>query len=230
MIERSKRHFVYQILFLLSAICLNLPPVVLGILGVFEWCRYFASWLAANAALTLANAIAAVYIIIKLQKAEASENETTRNNLQNSSSQPPTDPSAEPTIEQGSSQVDNAQQHSDDSDQAPRIQPNCCLCFAHTSHSKHLRHLIRYDCLVSTYCIFVIFWVFWLADGVERFVHLDETAADDLENCAEIHESYVLYSFCMGYGYLAIVIASMLMVHLPERQKQRIGEKSAVEA
>ncbi|CAJ1930801.1 unnamed protein product [Cylindrotheca closterium] len=238
--DTSKRHNVYQFLFLVAAICLNLPPVALGIMGCMEWCGYFASWLAANAALSATNAIAALYIIQRMRKAEAAGNEiaSTAIDSQNSdSNQSPADELPAANIEQQGSapQVDNTLEQLHNSDQSQQInqeeqQGTCCLCFVHTSHSTHLRHLIRYDGFVSTYCIFVIFWLFWLSDGVERVIHIDKADADDLENCSLFHEHNVLYSFCIGFVYLAITISSLALLHLPERKTRGTEEKAVVDA
>mmetsp|Transcript_12590 Transcript_12590/g.30063 ORF Transcript_12590/g.30063 Transcript_12590/m.30063 type:complete len:238 (+) Transcript_12590:48-761(+) len=237
MSDTSKRHHVYQILFLVAAICLNLPPVALGIMGCSEWCEYFASWLAANAALSITNAVAALYIIQRIRKAEAPVNEiaSAARTLQNSTHRSrPQDQSSPANIEQGSVQVDNTLQQSQNSDQIQQVhreqQRKCCLCFVHTFHSKHLRHLIRYDFFVSTYCIFFIFWLFWLADGVERISDIDKADAEDLESCSGFHEDYVLYSFSMGFVYLAITVASLAMLHLPEQKTRDVEEKSVIDA
>ena len=225
-----------KVLFLVAALCLNLPPAVLGILGCLEWCRHFASWLAANAALSMTNAVAALYTIKEIRKAEVSENEIVlaASNVENSANRLSLDHSAvvtASTTDQGSPQVDNTQEEMQDSDEVqPVLQRKCCLCFVHTSHSKHLRHLVRYDCYVSTYCIFYIFWIFWLSDGVERFVHVDEVDAEAFEYCSGFHEDYVLYSFSIGFAYLAMTIGTVFMIHLPETTEDETEDKSMVDA
>lgn len=231
--DTSKQHQVYQLIFLAAAVCLNLPPVVLGIMGCLEWCAYFGSWLAANAAFSTMNCVAALYIFKEMRKLEAEEDETSpaARNAPNSTQQSPIDHSSPVVTEQGSAQVDNTLQQLQDSEQTQQEQQRkCCLCFVHTSHSKHFRHLIRYDGYVSTYCIFVIFWLFWLSDGAERINHMGKADTEDLENCSGFHEDYVLYSFSMGYAYLVIVVASLAMLHLPERKARGSEGKVVIDA
>ena len=50
------------------SIGLNIPPFVLAIMGIVDWCEFYSRWLIGNAFLCIVNIIAAYYSIYKLRK------------------------------------------------------------------------------------------------------------------------------------------------------------------
>jgi hypothetical protein len=212
-------------LFVVMSICLNLPALVVSLMGLFPWCDYFSGWLASNAALTAVNMLAAIYVVCRVQQTSVLEepperlagrqnNGKTFNNKSPGKDDGPNQimdsPKEDESEKKQSSIVDCAEHHRTKT-------RRCCKILEHTPQSDRIRRLLRYDKLLSTYCVFFLFWVFWLSDGVERSADISKADEELLENCSEDHEDHVQLSFILGFAYVACVVFSVIATFLPAK-------------
>jgi hypothetical protein len=220
---QSQYERFFHRLFVVISICLNLPALVVSVMGCLPWCDYFSLWLAANAALTAVNMLAAIYGVYRVQQASVLEEPPERptgrqNNCKTCNNKSPRkddgpnqiidSPTDDESAKKQSSIVDCAEHHRTKT-------RRCCKILEHTPQSDRIRRLLRYDKLVSTYCVFFLFWVFWLSDGVERSEDINKADEELLENCSEDHEDHVQLSFILGFAYVACVVFSVIATFLP---------------
>eukprot|EP00980_Cylindrotheca_fusiformis_P016455 scaffold4903_cov125-Cylindrotheca_fusiformis.AAC.2 len=194
---------IYHCLFVGMSIIMNLPAVIVGATGCRPWCDYFSVWLASNIALAAMNIIAAIYIVYRIQQAAASEEPTLRSIVKDDqarSQRNADDQDLEAPKVHGCAVSETS---TDDDDIKTR---KCWNRFGRTPLGDRIRHLVRYDKLMSTYCVLFVFWVFWLCDGVERTHDIEKADKDALKNCSSDHEDHVQVAFFLGFGYVACVV------------------------
>jgi hypothetical protein len=81
-----------------------------------------------------------------------------------------------------------------------------------TQSSNRLRHLICYNAFISTYAIIFIFWVVWLANGAQlETMESNVEHESNVEDCEDYHRDFVTTSLTLGYVYVAVLVASILL-------------------
>lgn len=218
--SQSMHERLFYSLFIVVSTGLNLPALVVGVMGSRPWCDYFSGWLASNAGLAAANMLAAIYAVYRLlqspvpdetrRKPVGSQGQQDHHKSTKKGGERDETPDASKDDESAVDENSGEQNTAHDSIASRR----CCKIFQHTPISDRIRRLIRYDKLMSTYCVSFLFWIFWLSDGVERSEDIDRADPELLQRCSADHEDHVQLSFILGYIYVVCLLLSVVATFL----------------
>lgn len=216
----SKYELICHPLFLIVSGAFNVPPVVLGILGVVEWCTFFSNWLLWNVVLAALNMVMSIYCVYKIRRAtRISPGETVDDHGQSNAGDGIEEEIETPTITMNKGDdASETDSNSNTNNDLPNITPVSQKkgCFSRLVHYRtpandRIRYLICYDGITTTYSIVFLVWIFWLSEGLQRITQADAARIqdeEDFDGCFTLHDRYMMTSLVCGFAFFGFVIAA----------------------